>query len=105
MDTFKAKLNFILVIMLICFISGCATRTQKEYVKTPVYVDIPVMQVPAIKPIERPMLEINSLSPDATPAQTVEAYYNSLQVLIKYVKLLEQALNPFYTEYKKNAKR
>ena len=105
MDLYKTKFNFILIVICCLCLFGCAgQQKEKEYIKTPVYVNTPVMQVPAIKPVPRPELEINTLTDNSTPVQIVEAYYNSLQALIKYVNILEQALKPFYTEYEKNAR-
>lgn len=102
MVTHKKKFYFILAFSLILLFSGC-TRTIKEteYVSKPVEVYIPIMETAAIKPIPRPILEINSLSNESKPAAVAEAYYNSLQQLIQYSKKLELALDPFFKEYKK----
>ena len=99
----KAKTIF--CIILICFLFGCATKQPEiKYVTKPVIVEVPVMQTPAIKPIPRPKLEIYKLSDNSTQSQTVEAYYNSIQQLVKYSKLLEIALQPAYRNYTNGTK-
>lgn len=96
----KKKFYFILTLVLL--LSGCAQHNIKEteYVTKPLTVYVPVMETAAIKPIPRPVLEITSLNNSSSPASVAEAYYNSVQQLIQYSKLLERALEPFYKEYK-----
>lgn len=96
--------NEIIAILIGCFIClsvGCASKTQEtiKYVQTPIYVEVPIIEKPKIKPIKRPVLEISKINENALPADIAEAYYNSLQQVIKYSQLLEKALNPFYEEY------
>ena len=100
----KAKAAF--CIILVCFLFGCATKQQEiKYVTKPVIVEVPVMQTPAIKPIPRPKLEIHNLNNTSTQTQVVEAYYNSIQQLVKYSKLLEIALEPAYRNYTNGTKQ
>lgn len=101
MATYKKKFYFILVLLLL--LTGCAGQQTKEteYVTKPVTVYVPIMESPAIKPIPRPVLETGTLTDTSSPATVAEAYYNSIQQLVRYSKLLEQALKPFYEEYKK----
>ena len=101
MVTYKKKFYFILI-LLVLLLSGCAQHNIKEteYVTKPVAVYVPIMETAAIKPIPRPILEITLLNDASSSASVVEAYYNSVQQLIQYSKLLETALEPFYKEYK-----
>lgn len=101
----KRKKQIIIFLILIinsyCFY-GCSSKpiVETKYIETPVYVNIPIIEKPKIKPINRPILEIEKITNDSSPTEIVELYYNSLQQLIKYSKLLEKALSPFYEEYK-----
>lgn len=100
----KVKTFFFIVLTMILI--GCSPKTSPEiqYVKTPVYVNVPVIDRPKIKPIVKPNLEIKKLNDNSTPSEVAEAYYNSLQQMIKYSKLLEKALLPFYEEYLNGAR-
>ena len=97
------KKKFCFILMLMVLLTGCANHSIKEteYVTKPVTVYVPIMELPAIKPIPKPSLEVKSLTDTSSPASVAEAYYNSLQQMIRYSNLLEKALNPFYEEYKK----
>lgn len=97
----------VLIVLLCVSLLGCSaktpepTRTETKYVTRTVTVNVPVMQIPAIKPIPRPTLQLKTLNEQSSYADTVAAYYNSIQQLIRYSGLLEKALSPFYNEYGK----
>lgn len=97
----------VLIVLSCISLLGCSaktpepTRTETKYVTRTVTVNVPVMQIPAIKPIPRPTLQLKTLNEQSSYADTVAAYYNSVQQLIRYSRLLEKALTPFYEEYGK----
>ena len=96
----KIKTWFCIILVVFC-LSGCGIKeTNIKYVETPVYVEVPIMQKPQIKPIKRPILEVTKLTDESSASEVAGAYYNSLQQMISYSKLLEKALTPFYEEYK-----
>ena len=96
----KIKMQFI-IILSICFLSCCSPKPviETKYVYKPVYVEVPIIEKPQIKPIPRPQLAVHNIKSASSPATVAEAYYNSLQQMIKYSLLLEKALSPFYEEY------
>lgn len=96
----KIKTWFCIILVVFC-LSGCGIKeTNIKYVETPVYVEVPIMQKPQIKPIQHPILEVTKLTDESLASEVAGAYYNSLQQMISYSKLLEKALTPFYEEYK-----
>ena len=97
----------VLIVLSCISLLGCSAktpepiRTETKYVTRTVTVNVPVVQIPAIKPIPRPTLQLKALNEQSSYADTVAAYYNSVQQLIRYSGLLEKALTPFYNEYGK----
>lgn len=95
--------NLALLIICSVILTGCSGKveTKTEYIEKPVYVQVPVLEKPKIKPLPKPVLEISKLTDKSPPSKVAEAYYNTVQQLLKYTNLLEKQLSPFYEEYKK----
>ena len=88
------------IAILICILMfGCAP-TKIQYVDKIVTVEVPIINVPSIKPIEKPILPVTKLTYNSSNTDIAEAYYNSLVMEIEYSKKLEKLLEPFYKEYR-----
>lgn len=69
-------------------LAGCANTPP-----APVRVEIPVaIPCPARQPLQRPVLPIADLAPDAADAEVLRAVVASLELLTGYAQALEQQL-------------
>lgn len=102
----KRKSYIITLIIVILFCCSCSYKNPEViYIDKPVYVNVPVLEIPKIKPIIKPNLPIYNITTKSQPNDIAEAYYNTIQILLKYTKLLEIALDPFYKEYSNGNKK
>jgi hypothetical protein len=87
-------------ILILILASSCAAKDPAIAVRT-VEVPIPIMRIPAVKPVYIPELPIDSLSENSTAGEVASAYYNSVGILKRHAAILEISLKPFWDEWKK----
>lgn len=85
------RICYIILLTMLC---GCGSRVvyrdRIQKVEIPVYREPPKIEKPF-----RPDLPVHNITKKSTMKEVVEGYVNSIELLQRYVKVLEESLEPY----------